>query len=148
MPEPWMGTYISVGGLLIRDDLSVLLQLRDEKPAILYPGYWAIPAGRLEPAESLEAGAVRELAEETGYRMAHPKPLPSLEGVFPDGQQVIRYVFWDVYDSDQAIRVLEGRAMEFIPVAAVASLKLVPGNDLIIASCVAAYEQLRERGNA
>ena len=29
---------------------------------------WEIPAGTAEPGESVEAGALRELAEETGYR--------------------------------------------------------------------------------
>ncbi len=31
---------------------------------------WEIPAGTLEPGEPVEAAAVRELAEETGYRAA------------------------------------------------------------------------------
>jgi ADP-ribose pyrophosphatase len=31
---------------------------------------WEIPAGTAEPGESIQAGALRELAEETGYRAA------------------------------------------------------------------------------
>jgi 8-oxo-dGTP diphosphatase len=111
-----METCISVGGLLIRDDLHVLLQLRDEKPTILYPGYWEIPSGNLEPGDTVEAGAIRELAEETGYRMADPKPLPIIEGLLPNGQLVTRHVFWDIYDGVQSIQVFEGQAMQFIPV--------------------------------
>jgi 8-oxo-dGTP diphosphatase len=138
-----LAMYISVGGLLIKPDGSVLLQLRDEKPSILYPGYWTIPAGSLEPGETPQEGAVRELLEETGYVMKQPKPLPIFNGLLPDGTPVHRYVFWDVYDGVQPIHVFEGQAMEFVSPDRLDALKLVPGNDVIIRNCLAAYAKLR-----
>jgi 8-oxo-dGTP diphosphatase len=135
--------HVSVGGLLVRRDLRVLLQLRDEKLDILFPGLWTIPAGSLEPGETLEAGAVRELAEETGYLMRDPKPLAVYEGFLPDGTPLRRHVFWDVYDGAQQIHVFEGRAMEFVRLDEIPLRDLVPGNDVIIQSCLAAYEALR-----
>ena len=36
---------------------------------------WEIPAGTLEPGEAVEAAAVRELAEETGYQAKHWRKL-------------------------------------------------------------------------
>jgi len=36
--------------------------------------FWATPGGALEPGESFEAGARRELAEETGLVIDHPGP--------------------------------------------------------------------------
>ena len=135
--------HVSVGGLLITPDGRVLLQLRDEKPSLLYPGYWMIPSGAPEPGETFLAGAVRELAEETGYVMLDPKPLPIYQGPLPDGSTVTRHVFWDVYDAIQPIEVLEGQAMEFVSIEALATLKLVPGNDVIIQNAVSAYAALR-----
>jgi 8-oxo-dGTP diphosphatase len=135
-----VSSQVSVGGLLVKPDRSVLLQLRDHKPGILYPGYWAIPAGSLEPSETHLEGAVRELSEETGYWMADPKPLPVYEGFLPDGSPVTRHVFWDVYDGVQSIRVLEGQAMEFVTPDQLPALRLVPGNDVIIAHCLGAFE--------
>jgi ADP-ribose pyrophosphatase len=41
--------------------------LRNERP-VLGKTLWEIPAGTLEPGEAVEAAAVRELEEETGYR--------------------------------------------------------------------------------
>ncbi|QDV06865.1 ADP-ribose pyrophosphatase [Planctomycetes bacterium Poly30] len=38
--------------------------------------HWEVPAGRIEPGESPEAGAARELLEETGYRPGRLVPLP------------------------------------------------------------------------
>ena len=36
--------------------------------------FWATPGGALEPGESFEDGARRELAEETGLLIEHPGP--------------------------------------------------------------------------
>ena len=46
----------------------VLLQERDEHPAI-DPEKWGFCGGHLEPGEEYEAGAYRELAEETGLQL-------------------------------------------------------------------------------
>lgn len=46
--------------------LQVLLIRRDKEP---FKGNWALPGGRLEPDETLEQCAARELMEETGL---HP----------------------------------------------------------------------------
>jgi 8-oxo-dGTP diphosphatase len=43
----------------------VLLIERGEEP---YAGWWAIPGGHVEPGETLEAAARRELLEETGIQ--------------------------------------------------------------------------------
>jgi len=48
--------------------------LRNRRPAV-EATLWEIPAGTLEPAEPPAAAAVRELAEETGYRAQHWRKL-------------------------------------------------------------------------
>jgi 8-oxo-dGTP diphosphatase len=46
---------------------SYLLQLRDFKSSIIYPGHWGAFGGAMEEGESPEAAMSRELIEEIGY---------------------------------------------------------------------------------
>lgn len=67
----------SAGGVLVRrlDGRWVLAAIR---PAGKRPGVWALPKGRIEPGDSGEATALREVAEETG---AHGRSLGKLGDV-------------------------------------------------------------------
>jgi 8-oxo-dGTP diphosphatase len=44
-----------------------LLQLRDQKPNIVYPGHWGAFGGEINSDETPEAGGIRELREEIGF---------------------------------------------------------------------------------
>ncbi|MEB3830411.1 NUDIX hydrolase [Phormidium sp. CCY1219] len=65
-----------------------LLQLRDNIPGIVYPGYWGLFGGHLEPGETPEMTLKRELQEEIGY-------LPPQVWEFGSYQtpEVVRHVF-------------------------------------------------------
>lgn len=49
-------------------------------------GDWSWPKGKLNPGESLPECAVREVLEETGFRLELGVPLPRVSYVLPDGQ--------------------------------------------------------------
>jgi 8-oxo-dGTP diphosphatase len=61
----------AAGGLVVRDDGRVAVVHR--------PRYddWSLPKGKLDPGESFEDGAVREVEEETGVRGRIVAELPS-----------------------------------------------------------------------
>jgi 8-oxo-dGTP diphosphatase len=66
-----------------------LLQLRDDKPEILYPGQWAFCGGHLEPGESPAEAMRRELLEEIGYA---PPTLTHFRSYLTDSQ-IVRHIF-------------------------------------------------------
>ena len=49
---------------------EVLIQLRDNNPNISYPNSWTLPGGVVEPPETPNQAAQRELAEETGLYLS------------------------------------------------------------------------------
>jgi 8-oxo-dGTP pyrophosphatase MutT (NUDIX family) len=83
MPSP--STSASVGLLLIDHRGWILLQLRDAHGT--YPDHWSTVGGALEPGKTIEEALVREVYEETGYRLSHPVTIGS-EGAVqqPDGR--------------------------------------------------------------
>jgi len=114
----------SAGIILLRGD-KVLMQLRDKKKDIAYPGYWGIPGGEIEQGETLEQGAKRELKEETGYISKNPKLFLAEMYFLHERGTVKRHLFLDVYDEKQKIYCKEGQKMEF------KSIKDFKGKDVV-----------------
>ncbi len=74
---------------------KILLQLRDPKPEIVFPGHWGFFSGSMEEGETPRIAAFRELFEELHYK---PKRLRKvLVGYLPE-QQVESHVFCCVLD--------------------------------------------------
>jgi 8-oxo-dGTP pyrophosphatase MutT (NUDIX family)/CTP:molybdopterin cytidylyltransferase MocA len=59
-----------VAVILRTPDNNFLLMQRDKKAGIRYPGYWALFGGNVDPGESPEDAACREMAEEIELRIS------------------------------------------------------------------------------
>ena len=71
-----------VSGILpVREDGRILLLLRPT-------GTWEPPAGRLQPGESFEEGAIRELYEETGMLVRPQRIIATWVGDAPSGSRL------------------------------------------------------------
>lgn len=100
--------------MLLGEDGSLLMQLRDEIHGLPYAGKWSIPSGRRESGESFEQCARRELLEETGYVCETLKELITMDDTDDTGSYYQLAVFWACYDGTQELKCLEGQAARFI----------------------------------
>ena len=112
-----MASYDVALVLLVDGSGAVLMQHRDEH-APVSPNQWSLPGGHLEPGETPEQAAHRELLEETGLTVQTLHPVWSgprpYEAGFP--HTVTVHVFRGTTSARQEDVILgEGRAMVFVP---------------------------------
>jgi 8-oxo-dGTP diphosphatase len=86
---------IPVAIAILHQDNKFLMQLRDDIPTILYPGYWAFFGGHVEAGETPKEAVVREIFEEIGYTLKNPQFFTTSES-----EKVIRYVFHEPLTAD------------------------------------------------
>jgi 8-oxo-dGTP diphosphatase len=74
----------AAGGVVVRDGLVVVVHR---------PRYddWSLPKGKLDPGESFEQAALREVEEETGLVARLVRELPSVEYEVRGRPKLVRY---------------------------------------------------------
>ncbi|KQV70081.1 hypothetical protein ASC64_08520 [Nocardioides sp. Root122] len=114
----------------------ILLQERDEH-ARVDPEVWGLSGGHLEPGETPDEGALRELEEETGVRLDHGQ-LREVGAFANDHRE--SYGTWDrmwVYAAacdltDADIDCREGRQIVFVDPEVARGLPLTKGAEAIV----------------
>lgn len=98
MSVPPLRTVRSAGGVVCDDGADgarrVLLILQR---GLAGRTRWTLPKGRLEPGETSEDAALREVREETGHGATIVEPLTTIDYRFlwrPDGVRYHKYVDW------------------------------------------------------
>ena len=86
--KPEIKIEISAGGLVYNKNLDQFLLIKDSY------GRWALPKGKLEPGETEEQAAIREIGEETGLlRTEVIKKLGQIEYYYQiHGQPIHKYL--------------------------------------------------------
>ncbi len=94
----------AAGGVVVRDGMVLLVHR---------PRYddWTLPKGKLDPGESFEDAALREVEEETGLRCRLVRELPSTQYAVSGRPKLVRYWLMDAGGRD-ALRAerRDGRA--------------------------------------
>jgi 8-oxo-dGTP pyrophosphatase MutT (NUDIX family) len=72
-PPPGLTPNDASAALILPEDGGYLLQLRDDKPEIWYPGHWGCFGGASEPGEDPAEALCRELWEELGIQIQPPR---------------------------------------------------------------------------
>jgi 8-oxo-dGTP pyrophosphatase MutT (NUDIX family) len=105
----------AAAALLVLEDGRYLLQLRDQKGEIFYPGHWGLFGGAIEPGEDAAAALKRELREELGLDSVSPRFFTRLDFDLTElGSMKFYRSFFEVSISSAVVRGLvlgEGSAM-------------------------------------
>ena len=86
-----------MAAIIIFDDGKYLLQLRDDKPGIFFPGHWGLFGGGVDAGEHPLDALRRELGEELGLTAVQPRLLTRFEfDLVPMGLTRIYREFYEV----------------------------------------------------
>jgi 8-oxo-dGTP diphosphatase len=98
----------AAGGVLVRDGQVALVHR---------PRYddWTLPKGKLDPGESFEEAAVREVHEETGIRARLVRELPTTNYEVKGRQKIVRYWLMEVDDDSPFVANDETDELRWVP---------------------------------
>jgi len=131
------------GAVLWRADGTVLLQHRDDDPAIVEPGKWSLFGGGVDACESPLDAVLREVEEEIGYRLKALRPLIVIEG---------KHQVYDLYlaaiDAPlETLQLNEGQGFAYVtPERALSELDLADVARLALTAAVMVVEQRAKDG--
>ena len=98
--------------IIRRSDGAVLMQLRDDRPDIAWPGYWTILGGGVEEGETSASAVVREVHEESGLRVSNLTLITHVVDKAGSGQRLAVYEAF--MPDDIELRLGEGRDLRFV----------------------------------
>lgn len=133
---------IRVAAVLLHQEGRVLMQHRDDRPDIVWPAHWAMFGGHLEPGETPEEAAVREIEEELELRLAPPLSLFHHEVI---GERE-RFVFVARLEVPlDALTQREGQGMALLAAGELDDYPLIPAHRAILERFFAEYLGSAER---
>ena len=111
-------TLLAASVAIVRKDDLLLIQ-RNRPPS---EGLWTLPGGRLEPGETAEQCAVREVREELGLELFALRPLLKLR----HGQFELQTFATQAFEGEVAADAGEIRGWRWVRAHEVARLKTTP----------------------
>jgi 8-oxo-dGTP diphosphatase len=92
---------------------AVLLQLRDDRDDIVWPGHWSVLGGAVDPGEGVAEALVREVREECGLEVQGGREVCTV--VDEDGSGQLLHVFViEFRGSPDEVTPGEGQRVEFV----------------------------------
>jgi 8-oxo-dGTP diphosphatase len=127
MERSFPAARVGVGAVIIRDG-QVLLVKRGREPA---KGLWAVPGGAVEPGETLQAAAEREIFEECGMVIRAGEPIFVFDLIEKDetGALKFHYVIVDMraeYVSGEPVAADDAADARWLAPRDLDSLDVVP----------------------
>jgi ADP-ribose pyrophosphatase YjhB (NUDIX family) len=113
------GSFLAASVAIVRRDDLLLIQ-RNRAPS---EGFWTLPGGRLEPGESAEQCAIREINEELGLAVFALRPLIVLR----HGPYQLQTFATQAFDGEIVADPAEIRDWRWVRPVQLGRLKTTPG---------------------
>jgi 8-oxo-dGTP pyrophosphatase MutT (NUDIX family) len=132
--------HVSAGIILVNPRGEILLQLRDDNPHVMFPGFWGITGGGGEDGEAPETTARREVLEETGLALGDITPFRvyHLGGALAEAPREVHIYHAPIEaGADELSPGEEGRDLRFFSPAELDGLPLAYNHREVLAEFVA-----------
>lgn len=107
--------------IILAKNNRILLNLRDDKPEIIFPNCWAFLGGGIEKEENEEQAIRREIHEEIGYRLGAIK---KLENISPCNNRYSAIYLGKISLEAEELTLTEGRKIRFFKEAELKHLNM------------------------
>ncbi len=123
--------------LVVVDGSRYLMQLRDQKAGIYFPGHWGVFGGAIDPGETSEEALARELAEELSLPVQKARYFTEISIDFSYcGASRVNRRYYEVHIGSEAVDGLvlgEGQALGVFPAAELLAMpRIVPYDAMAI----------------
>lgn len=122
----------SAGGLVVRSGKILMVEVENLKGEIV----WCLPKGHLEKGETAEQAAVREVAEETGWRCRSLGPILQVGYFFKrQGRLVSKKVDWFLMEAEKKVGghdEVEVRRVQWAPIEKARTLLTYPSDQQVL----------------
>ncbi len=112
-----------IGFAIVNPHGDILLQLREDKPELPYPGHWVVPGGGIEEGETPVGTAQREMREELHLSVAKSELVPL--GTYQRASDKVNASILVYHlQEDGALTSSEGQRVAFFSLPAVCAMTL------------------------
>lgn len=138
-----------VSALLVDENGKLVIQLRDDKPGLLFPAHWATLGGAIESGETPDESMKRELAEEI-----EPAPPVTFWRYFEhhfkargETRMVANYVYVGKLPCDlEHVKSYEGQRLAAFTAHELDTLPIAYGLEVVLRSFFDTYEADSKNG--
>lgn len=120
---------------LIERDKVLLIQ-RARKP---YFGMWSLPGGRLEPGETAEQAAEREILEEVGLRVWRLHPIRRM--FLAEGKFVLQVFATEAFEGEIAVATEEITAHRWVRLDEIGLMHTTPDLSEVVAGAFRIFDR-------